>query len=631
MRIALVHCSPQDVGPCPSGPPLGLLALAGAARAALPGVQVGVWDQALQPDPHRLVQRIRAFEPDVVGFSALEASLPQLTLLSALARDALPRAALVAGGPAADQPHRLLERTAVDQVFSGEADLTFPRWLRAMGDRDEQTSVPGLAWREGGSFQANPPPPFVEDLDSLPEPAWDLVDPRAYLQRPSMNVFVLHPRVLPMMSGRGCPYGCSFCHHRFGRKVRNQSVERVLQTWERLERVHGAGEIHVWDDCFNADLPRMVALLEGRLARGHRARLAFPNGLRGDHLPAEVIRLMARAGVWATSFGIESASPRLQALTGKGLDLDALADAVVVSAREGLFTRGFFMVGLPGETRAEAEETLRFAMDHPFDWAMFFDAVPFPGSRIAAEHPVLHPPGSAESHYHAGRGFWAPTDQGLPAREMDRRFRARPELWRRLLSRSRRWPGFWRLNLRAWLEARAAAQEARLDRGIPAPPERVQVSVGAPPARVHQVLVSALTYRQWVQNDLVDVHLHADDHLRPGTLTHRYHRGPGLTGALPFASPPPLGVLLGTTVTETVLPDGGFVDRFVAGPIRGTHALTVEPGSRGGSVLTSTLDPRFPSPLHLANWRLMGARSHRKVVTTWMEHVRDLAQKEDTP
>lgn len=617
MKIALVRCFDHDQGTLVvADPPLGLLSLAAVVRRDAPGWEPLLFDQALIPDPGSFAAAIIAAAPDVVGFSFMESTRAAMLPLAHWLRAELPGAALIAGGPGADDAAQVLASAPLQAVFLGEADRSLPRWLAARAGGDSPGSIAGVAIRGGAKAEAAPP---VDDLDHLPDPAWDLVRPGDYRKLPSMNVFTTHPRAMPVMTSRGCPHGCSFCHGRFGRRVRAQHPERVLDAWERLERQHGVGELHVWDDAFAFDPERAQAILRGKIARGLRARIAFCNGLRGDQLPDDFIDLMAEAGCWAVSFGIESSSPRVQQLTGKHLDLDKTARAIRRCAERGMFTRAFFMVGFPGETAEEARATFAYALDLPLDWAHFFSVVPFPGTRLAREHcPGGTAPALPRGAYESGETcFGEAALQGLSL-DFQRAFRQRPRHWSRLALRSRHWPGFWRANARNASEIAMFAVQRRVGAGLPSAPVTVRVSVEASAERMLAVLTSTEGYRRWIQNPWVEVQLGGA--FEEGCVTHRRLLR-GLRRGRPLVS----------TLLERLDPSSGYHERFMVGDFRGTHAIGVQPDGETRCVVESVMLPRFRSAPHLLEWKLGGARAHVRVVRYWMESAGALAKEDRTP
>jgi radical SAM superfamily enzyme YgiQ (UPF0313 family) len=151
---------------------------------------------------------------------------------------------------------------------------------------------------------------------------------------------------------------------------------------ELLRSNYGVDEFQIVDDIFNFDRERVLKICRLIGERGLDIKMSFPNGLRGDRLDEEVILALKRAGAYSITIAFETASPRLQKLLRKNIDLERAAEAVRISVRNGLITRGFFMLGFPTETRKELQSTVRLAFSLPLHATMFFVVVPFKGTPL---------------------------------------------------------------------------------------------------------------------------------------------------------------------------------------------------------------------------------------------------------
>ena len=366
-------------------PPTGLMYLAAYLRRQDPGHQIRLRDFLLERRPaETLADDLAAFHPDLVGIHAMSFQAPSLLRLAAAAKAAWPRAAVIAGGPHPTvDPGSVLAPGLVDAAVLGEGEVTFAEVVERVQQGRDLAGVPGTAVWRNGALVLGPDRPFLADLDQLPFPALDLIDPSAYFADRVLNQndVRLRREVATIFTSRACPYGCIFCHNMFGKRFRGRSPENVLTEIELLVREHGIRELHLIDDCFNLERDRAKAILQGILNRGLDLKLAFPNGLRGDRLDDELLGLLKKAGTYKINFGIESGSARIQKLIKKSLDLEVIADAVARTAAAGIFTHGFFMLGFPSETAAEMQETIAFACRLRLHTAGFALLSPFPGTR----------------------------------------------------------------------------------------------------------------------------------------------------------------------------------------------------------------------------------------------------------
>lgn len=367
-------------------PPLGLLYLAAYLREKMnPSPELFVIDQAATqqslPQIEKFLDRER---PDIVGITGLTYEEPGVKVIAASCKRLLPKTTVILGGPHATIFYdHVLENTQADIAVQGEGEVTFLELVERIRDGKEWNDVLGIAYREkDGHIVKNSPRPPIENLDSLPFPAWDLIDVPSYAKLNEMNDFLAKRPYMFIFTSRACPYGCIYCHQVFGKKYRPRSVENTMEEIRRLVNDVGIRELHILDDIFNWDIDRAKEICRGIIREGIKVSIAFPNGIRGDRLDDELIELLAKAGCYSMTFAVETATPRLQRLIRKFADLDKLNWAITKAYNEGVIPMGFFMLGFPTETREEMEETIRFACRSKIIKATFFSVTPFPRTKM---------------------------------------------------------------------------------------------------------------------------------------------------------------------------------------------------------------------------------------------------------
>lgn len=364
-------------------PPLGILYIASRLRQRL-GAGVRVVDAALEPDALGAVRSaLRGLKPDVVGISSLTAESFLAHRLAAAVKAESPGTPVVMGGPhSSSDPAGVLSDANVDAAVIGEGEETFtelvrviveegPRWREPAALR----AVAGLAYRCDGKAEFTGPRAPIMDLDSLPFPAWDLIDYTKFWKLYGMASLPARP-YLPLFTSRGCPYQCVFCHQIFGKTFRPRSPASVAEEVAMIHRL-GTKNIEVLDDISNFDPDRFDRMLELMLERNLQSALSFPNAVRADLLRESSVDLLKRVGVGEVSVAVETASERLQKLLKKNLCLAKVSRAIDLLAGRRIYTRGFFMLGLPTETEAEMLATIRFAYASRLHTAMFFSPNPF--------------------------------------------------------------------------------------------------------------------------------------------------------------------------------------------------------------------------------------------------------------
>ena len=366
------------------GYPLGILSLASVLRNK--GHQVKVLDCRFNPaDFSRFGQELEGFSPDLVGLSGLTPEAGSIHALARMAKAAhVP--AVVAGGPyPSSDPEGALSDPNIDYLVRGEGEETVLELVGKLEGGQGVREVRGIAFRGEGEIVITPSRPAIADLDGLPFPAWDLINPRKYF-RALRSGMVKPARYASIFTSRGCPYQCIFCHGLFGEKFRARSPRNIWEEIELLKKDYGIEEFQVDDDCFNFNRKRTGEFFALVLGKNRPSRFLFPNGLRGDLLDRETLEKLRAIGTYYLALAVETASPRLQELIGKRMDLNKVRESARECRRLGITTLGFFMIGFPTETRAEAMMTIRWAAESQFDLADFFVLNPFKGTRVYQNH-----------------------------------------------------------------------------------------------------------------------------------------------------------------------------------------------------------------------------------------------------
>ncbi len=363
-------------------PPLGLISLA-AVVAERAQWQSQVIDTYLVEDWQQAInEAFNHFEPDVIGISALTAESASMHRIAAFCKSINSTTLVIAGGPhPTAYPDETLECGNVDIAVINEGEETLAELLQHIEKEQPWQNVAGIAFRTDKEIEFSPQRAFNFDLDRMPHPAWHLLDIEGYYKKTAMTP-VYRRRYMSMMTSRGCPYRCNYCHTIQGKRFRAHSPEYIVGMVERLIKEHGIRNFEFFDDIFNWDGERLEAIMHLIINKGLDINFTFPNGLRGDRLSEEQIDLLHKAGCDFTALAIESAVPRLQKYMKKHLDLTKIEKTIAAFAKRRIFTVGFFMVGFPTETEEEMQQTINFATRSKLHVAYFFTVTPFQGTKI---------------------------------------------------------------------------------------------------------------------------------------------------------------------------------------------------------------------------------------------------------
>lgn len=365
-------------------PPLGPAYLASYLRENH-NVQVRIIDMAIADYGYEgLENQIRAFSPDVLAISALNFESKGAHRIAAISKSIDEGLKVVIGGPyPTAYVKTVMSDRNIDFAVLGEGEETFAKLLQTIRRGKGIAGISGIAFRENGGLQITPPCHLIDDLDSLPFPAWDLVDlakyPERYdrMSRTGLGVYV------PLFTSRGCPYQCIYCHRVFGKHYRFRSPKSVVDEIETMIQQCGIREYEIVDDCFNYHMKRAKEIFRGIIERKLDVRITFPAAVRGDKLDEEFIVLAKKAGVIFMAVAIESGSMRIQKMLKKNLDLNKVQNNIALLCKHGIFVQGFFMIGFPGETRSELLQTIRYACLSKLNAVNLLIVCAFEGSELA--------------------------------------------------------------------------------------------------------------------------------------------------------------------------------------------------------------------------------------------------------
>ncbi|MBF0189922.1 MAG: B12-binding domain-containing radical SAM protein [Magnetococcales bacterium] len=319
--------------------PVGPLSLATLARER--GVDVTVVDlPTVQEEPElaaRLAQR------EVVGFSTLCSTFHRSLRLADLVKAINPRVMVVMGGPQASAVAVLLlqRHACVDLVFRGEAEAGWSAFL----DRLPWCDIPGLVYRQGEAVMETAAAPLLMDLDRLPLPAFDLYRPTGIS--------------VPVETGRGCPFSCTYCstNEYFSRRFRAKSPARILAEMDRLHELYGVRSFEMIEDSFTTNRRKIVEFCAAIGA--HHRPYHWQISARPDLVDAELLERLRHAGCRGVYFGIETGSQRMQKVVRKNLRVARAVDNILLTRQFGLTAIASFIIGFPDETAADVQETLR--------------------------------------------------------------------------------------------------------------------------------------------------------------------------------------------------------------------------------------------------------------------------------
>jgi len=263
----------------------------------------------------------------------------------------------------------------IDFGIMGEAEETLEELLTVVDGGGHPGRIRGLVYRDRGEIIVNDPRPFIEDLNSLPIPLHELLPVDKY-RLPYIGkryTFILH--------SRGCPNSCHFCRQTvmWKSEPRLRSPESIYKELKYLNRL-GIHNIMFHADTFTQERENVIGIC--REIIDNNLKIHWICNARVDRVDKEMLGWMKKAGCWMINFGIESGVQEIlnRSNKGEGATIAAARTAVLMTKQAGIKVWGYFMIGLPGETRETIRETSRFARSLPLDMVNFAVAAPYPGT-----------------------------------------------------------------------------------------------------------------------------------------------------------------------------------------------------------------------------------------------------------
>ena len=402
MRVALINPKFRLPIDTRTSPHLALAYLGAVSERR--GDEVRVYDADVEDQP--LQEFLREFRPQLVGITTNTPQVKQAWRTAAVIKSELD-IPIVLGGPhvsvvSEELDFESLRQPPVDMVVRGEGEGPWveisdqvERFLRDQPEfstarlmdpaQDLFREVKSLSYRTSdGALHRNPEGAVIADLDSLPWPAYHLFKMGRYTNLQPATDAVDGSRSFSILTSRGCPYRCTFCSQSIMPiKWRARAPENVIEEWRHLVRDLGALEIGVLDDSANIRKNRLHQLADGLIAEKlNHVPWIFVNGIRANLADTDLLVKLKQAGLKRTAFGVETGDEKMIVKIDKHVDHDTIRQAFKNAKAAGIETIGFFIIGLPGDTRESMQKTIDFAIELDPMIANFSMMTPYPGTIV---------------------------------------------------------------------------------------------------------------------------------------------------------------------------------------------------------------------------------------------------------
>ena len=342
-----------------------------------------------------LVKTLSDFVPDLIGFGCLfSGNFPDILRFSVVCKERFAEIPTIAGGIhltiyASDI---LTHCPSIDWIIVGEGEESVVQLVNTIKTkRFEFDKIDGFAYRKNGKVIVNRKYNYIKDLDSIPFPAYDLINIKDYyVDSSAWN----NPKNLPIntsvpiITSRSCPNHrlCNFCsmHMAMGRRWRARSPENVVGEIEYVYNKFSHRHFSFMDDNLTANKTRIIEICNLIKKKGLNIQFEAPNGLNLRALDKEVIDALISAGLTRIHLAIESGSVFIRnEIMKKYISREKIYEIIrIVKSYKQLFICAFFLIGMPEETKETLEDTYNMIRDIDVDKTYIHHIVPYPGTDV---------------------------------------------------------------------------------------------------------------------------------------------------------------------------------------------------------------------------------------------------------
>ncbi|KPL00497.1 MAG: hypothetical protein AMJ91_04420 [candidate division Zixibacteria bacterium SM23_73_3] len=353
-------------------PPLGIAYIAAVLREG--GHQVKIADLNVEPLDYKTLPY---HEFDVVGISVDTMRYPIALKIAEVAKQN--KKTVVAGGQHVTFfDSEALSTGLFDFIVRGEGEMTMRDLVQHIEEGNSFEEVKGISFVSEGEVIRTPNRPLIQDLDSLPLPARDLLPLSRYTTSLGGRLQTA------ALTSRGCPFNCEFCacSQFFGRTWRTRSVENVMDELDFLRKKYGYRAVAFFDDNFTLSTKRMIKFCESILQRKWDIHWWAFSRVDSVVKHEDVVKLMARAGLKQVFMGFESGSQEVLDQFGKDLDVEKAFKAVEILKKYKITVWASFIIGALNETKKMIKQTIKFANRLNPDFIQFGILTPYPGTAL---------------------------------------------------------------------------------------------------------------------------------------------------------------------------------------------------------------------------------------------------------
>ncbi len=326
------------------------------------------------------VRKMDEYKPDMVGFSVMIQDYNITKQLSGIARNRYKVPVIWGGIQPILQPEECINEPEVDFICTGEAENVIPEFLEKFQSGKDPLTVTGIWGKSSsGKITRTGTPHLVDDLDSVPFPNRDLMEPKYYrAELTGANI----------LTARGCPFPCTFCQNkalmdiykRKGKFVRYRSFDNVFAEMEYVIDKYQAPSFYFSDEMFTLNQERVLEFCQEYKKRINKP---FMVQTRVDHMNEELAKHLADAGCFMVNMAIENGNENIRnVILKKKVSMEQVLAAYNIVHEHGMMSSSFNMLGVPGETMDTIRETIEVNRELKPHRVLCTIFMPLPGTAL---------------------------------------------------------------------------------------------------------------------------------------------------------------------------------------------------------------------------------------------------------
>lgn len=365
--------------------PLGILYI--SAYLEQHGIDNEVFDTTFSTKD-KFRDHLHQHQPDVIGIYAnLVTKLNVLENIRFI-RENHPNSKIILGGPDVRYNAKKYLEAGTDFIVLGEGEATMLELVQTIYAESGRTlsketldKIRGIAFLHEGNVIETPERDKLKDLDQLPIPNRKKIDLHLYLD--AWRKF--HgSNAISVSTMRGCPYTCKWCSRAvYGLSYRRRSPEKVVQELEQIKNDYNPDALWFVDDVFTISHKWLTSFRDELLKKD--ILIPYECITRADRMNEEVIKMLKETGCFRVWIGAESGSQRVIDLMDRRVDVNQVRDMIKLTKKHGIQTGTFIMLGYPGETEADIEETIQHLKESDPDHFTITVAYPIKGTELYQE------------------------------------------------------------------------------------------------------------------------------------------------------------------------------------------------------------------------------------------------------